>query len=205
MNEFELTRSDFNYINKILDESSDYDGCNRESFFENLLEVTDDPEFRTVLRQFLNHSAAVNEITVNGHDLSDILEKFDDQRIGLLVTLPLMHLEKYNEDYRHISLFAAETVGADSTMLDSGEPPTILLKTDLGWIAGNDFTQDRTDEEPFCESAMWQLLLTEPLLIPHMMMDYPDGTQLYIDPDPDTESGRCVKVYLPEEPGGDEA
>lgn len=193
---FTFTSSDRADIKTLLEESSVYSRCDTDVFIENLLEVTQDMEFAVMLRQLLNKATSIDDITVNGTSLSEIVGEFENERLGVLVALPLLYLEKQNEDYKYISRIASKTVYADKAMLKNGEAPTILVKTGIGWFAANDETYEKNvyDEDLFVEAPMWPLMLAEPLLIPHMMIGYPDETQIFIN---EEEEGERVAVYIP--------
>ena len=202
---FDFKRSDIDYIQEILEESSIYSGCDIKNFLDNLAETCVDAEFRTVLRQFLNHAAVVNDIVVRDTSLTSVLEQFEDQRLGVLIALPLLFLEKTDETFTGISALAAQTVIADRLMLANGEPPTALIKSDIGWFAINDHTYEKNiqmndSEEIFKEAALWSILLAEPLLIHQFSIDYPEGTQIFVEDDPD--KGKFLRIYIPEEEGG---
>lgn len=162
-------------------------------FVNHLFEAAEsDAEFRLVLRQWLNRKnpEMTAEIEENGFRLHAMMQKYRDQRFGILMSLLPLYLERTEaETYHDIAGFAGIPIYADEASVSEGVfMDTALLNPEDGcwYVLGKACGPLRSRDEAlaYCRPyEAWTLLLDYPELIAPLSEGYPEGTVLIRRPD----------------------
>ena len=175
-----------------------------ELFLNNLMETAQDPEFATVIRQWLFDKTVdyIQNITVHNYDLRSMAKEYDDTRFGVLFSLIPLYLEKTRpETYRDICGFAGVRFYADHEAIEAGD---FITEADLGddgyfYLFGEHTgTLEWEDRKRFWAYDAWGLLIDYPELIEPLSSDYKAGTQIVMDPD----SMQYTTIYPPDDERG---
>lgn len=193
MADYRFEADDIRDLTEFLEESFDGTKADPHRFAQDLLAAAEqDPEFRLVLRQWINRSTSYAEISVHGYHLSRMAEVYADRRLGVLIALRLLWLEKTVPALQDICAFMGTACYADRDVLDGGLCYA-ARHFEEGWVLLG-CRGARTDPSQLCLCDLWLVMEHNPMLI-YPVIGMPVGVRLQITKDLD----RYVVYYENEE------
>lgn len=195
-----FAKEDIEMIQEYLDEQLEGTGIDSCCFTEKLLSAAEkDEEFSTVLHQWINDSSEYDDINVDGYLLSNLAERYDDMRLGVLISLYLLWLEKSQPMLEDICSFADESCYVDPQMLSGARCYQAVL-FDEGWCFFSK-EPELVPPESLVECELWRIIEQEPLLCLPISCQPDVGTHLIRRTNKD-----AFAIYVPidELNGGDD-
>lgn len=190
-----FSTTDIQEITAFMEEQCEGTQVDAYEFCEGLFEeAEEDAAFCRTIHEWLNGACTFTDFYVNGFSLQKLASVYDDPRVGVLIALHLLRLEKFPE-LRGICAYNALSCLADKRMIDKDVPCGYAELTEEGWyFLGKDLPYAQEDAAAMKVYDLWHVLIQNPFFIALLAIDHPVGTRILLKPD---ESG--YEVFLPPE------
>ena len=164
-----------------------------------LLRDTGDFESAGMNGESISLSSEYDDINVDGYLLSNLAERYDDMRLGVLISLYLLWLEKSQPMLEDICSFADESCYVDPQMLSGARCYQAVL-FDEGWCFFSK-EPELVPPESLVECELWRIIEQEPLLCLPISCQPDVGTHLIRRTNKD-----AFAIYVPTDElnGGDD-